>query len=317
MEKIAFVFPGQASQYVGMGKEAKEHNEGARSIFERADKSLGFQISKVCFEGPEEKLRLTTITQPAILTATVAIYKWVKAELDLTPTFVAGHSLGEYAALVAADAITFEDAVKTVHCRGNYMEEAVPAGVGTMSAIIGMEKDTLNELCKQVTSEGYLVELANQNSPGQIVISGTIKGVALVGERATEAGAKRVIPLNVSGPFHSSLMKPAAERLKQKLTEVPISKATIPLVANTVASSIVESKDIFKALVEQVASPVLWEESVQYMINKGVKTFIEIGPGTVIAGLIRKIDKTAVIHSVQDLESLDKLKACIDIGVRK
>jgi len=311
MEKIAFVFPGQASQYVGMGKEAQEQNEGAREIFERADKALGFPISKICFEGPEEKLRLTKITQPAILTVTVAIYEWIKAELDLNPTFMAGHSLGEYAALVAAHALSFEDAVTTVYARGCYMEEAVPAGVGTMSAIIGLDKDKLGELCKQVTAEGYLVELANQNSPGQIVISGTSEGVALAGERAAEAGAKRVIPLNVSGPFHSSLMKPAAEKLKQKLSGVNIAKATLPIVANTVAASIDDPRDIFHALVEQVASPVLWEDSVQYMIDHGVKTFIEIGPGTVIAGLIRKIDKTATIYSVQDLESLNKLKAVL------
>jgi len=311
MEKIAFVFPGQAAQYVGMGKEAQEQNQGAREIFERADKALGFSISKICFEGPEEQLRLTKITQPAILTATVAIYEWVKAELKLQPTFMAGHSLGEYAALVATHALTFEDAVTTVYARGCYMDEAVPAGIGTMSAIIALDKDKLEELCKQVTAEGYLVELANQNSPGQIVISGTIKGVALVGERAVEAGAKRAIPLNVSGPFHSSLMKPAAEKLKQKLSGVNISQASIPVVANTVAAPIVNPKDIFDALVDQVASPVLWEDSVRYMIDQGVKTFIEIGPGTVIAGLIRKIDKTAIIHSVQDLESLNNLKTVL------
>lgn len=309
MKNMAFVFPGQGSQYVGMGKEALENNERAREVFRVADEATGYPLSKLCFEGPEEELRLTYNTQPTVLTASVAILEWLKSEINLSPRFVAGHSLGEYAALVASNSMSFRDAVVAVRNRGIYMDEAVPAGIGAMAAVIGMDLDKLSEVCKEVTSDGHLVQLANQNSPGQIVISGTKEGVAIAGDKVLERGAKRFIPLNVSGPFHSSLMKPAAERLKDKLTELTISKATIPVVANTIAAAITEPRDIFNALVEQVASPVLWEDSVRYMVGQGIETFIEIGPGNVICNLIKKIDRNVRVISVQDLESLNKLKS--------
>ncbi|RKD24167.1 [acyl-carrier-protein] S-malonyltransferase [Ammoniphilus oxalaticus] len=308
MKNIAFVFPGQAAQYIGMGKEAYEQNQSAKQIFERADEALGFSISKICFEGPEEKLRLTSNTQPAILTVTCATLEWVKAETDLEPLFLAGHSLGEYAALVHAGALSFEDAVKITHARGTYMCDAE----GTMAAVIGMDLEPLGAICEEVTKSGYVVDLANQNSPGQIVISGSHEGVRIAGEKADAAGAKRVIPLNVSGPFHSSFMRPAAEKLKRKLeSDIQISSASIPIIANTTAKPITEPADIFKALVDQVASPVLWSDSIRYMIDHGVDTFIEIGPGTVISGLIRKIDRSVKTYAIEDMETLNNFKAVL------
>jgi [acyl-carrier-protein] S-malonyltransferase len=309
MGKVAFVFPGQGSQYVGMGKEALENSTKAAEIVALADQSLGFPLSKLILEGPEEELKLTANTQPAILTISIAVLEWLKEQVDLQPDYVAGHSLGEYSALVASGSLDFSDAVRTVRARGTYMEEAVPAGIGAMAAVLGMEREVLGEICEQVTNDGFSVQLANLNSPGQIVISGTAEGVAKAGAMAKENGAKRVIPLNVSGPFHSSLMKPAAEKLAQTLSTVTIRDASVPVIANVSARPATDAKTIFQSLIDQVASPVLWEDSVQYMTEQGVDTWVEVGPGNVLAGLIKKVNRNAKIYSIQDLASLDKFKS--------
>lgn len=309
MGKVAFVFPGQGSQFVGMGQTLTEQSEAARHVFQQADEALGFSLSTLCFEGPEEELRLTANTQPAILTASIAVLAALREKQpDFTPAYVAGHSLGEYSALVAADALSFADAVKIVRARGQFMEEAVPAGQGAMSAVLNMDRNALHTVCEEVTASGHPVQLANMNCPGQIVISGSAEGVKLAGEQAKEAGAKRVLPLNVSGPFHSSLMKPAADKLQTVLAGVSVQDAKVPVVANVSARPVAESAAIVDSLVQQVSAPVLWEDSVQWMVEQGVTTFVEIGPGKVLAGLIKKIapNETTII-SVQDMESLAEL----------
>jgi len=307
--KVAFVFPGQGSQFVGMGQALSEQSEAARHIFQQADEALGFSLSGLCFNGPEEELKLTANTQPAILTASVAVLAALKEQRpDFTPAFVAGHSLGEYSALVAAGALSFADAVKTVRARGQFMEEAVPAGQGAMAAVLNMERSALQAICEDVTASGHPVQPANMNCPGQIVISGSAEGVKLAGEQAKAAGAKRVLPLNVSGPFHSSLMQPAADKLQAVLAGVSVREATVPVVANVTARPVTEAAAIVEQLVSQVSAPVLWEDSVQWMVEAGVTTFVEIGPGKVLAGLIKKIAPAdTTIISVQDMESLTEL----------
>jgi [acyl-carrier-protein] S-malonyltransferase len=309
MGKVAFVFPGQGSQFVGMGAELAGQSAVAGEIFAKADSALGFSLSSLCFEGPEEELRLTANTQPAILTASMAVYAVLKEKLPaFQPDFMAGHSLGEYSALCAAGALSFEDAVKVVRARGQYMEEAVPAGQGAMAAVLGMEREALHSVCEEVSASGHPVQLANLNSPGQIVISGSAEGVRLAGEKAKAGGAKRVMPLNVSGPFHSSLMQPAAEKLKPVLAGIAVQDAAVPVVANVTARPVTEAGVIVDRLIEQVASPVLWEDSVRWMVEQGVTTFVEIGPGKVLSGLIKKIAPADTqIFAVQDMASLEEL----------
>lgn len=309
MGKVAFVFPGQGSQFVGMGQALAEQSAAARRVFTEADEALGFSLSQLCFEGPEEELKLTANTQPAILTTSVAVFAALKEKLpDFKPAFVAGHSLGEYSALVAADALSFADAVKTVRSRGQFMEEAVPAGQGAMAAVLNMDRAALHAVCEEVTASGHPVQLANLNSPGQIVISGSAEGVKLAGEQAKAAGAKRVLPLNVSGPFHSSLMQPAADKLEAVLEGISVQDARVPVVANVSGRPVEEAATIVDSLISQVCAPVLWEDSVQWMVEQGVTTFVEIGPGKVLAGLIKKIAPADVtIISVQDMDSLTEL----------
>jgi [acyl-carrier-protein] S-malonyltransferase len=307
MSKTAFVFPGQGAQAVGMGRDAYESNSKAKAIFEEADAVLGFQLSDIIFNGPEEALKQTANTQPALLTVSAALLELL-ADSGLKPDYVAGHSLGEYSALVAAGVISFRDAVATVRARGEYMEQAVPGGQGAMAAVLGAEREALGELCQAVSAEGNVVELANVNSPGQIVVSGSAAGVQSIVARGKEIGAKRVIPLEVSGPFHSSLMKPAAERLGETLAKVELNDANVPLIANVTAREAVQGEEIRRLLVEQLYSPVLWEDSVRYLIQQGVDTFVEIGSGSVLAGLIKKIDKNVRIISVNSVTALEALQ---------
>lgn len=297
MGKIAFVFPGQGAQAVGMGKDAYESSAAAKAIYDKADEALGYSISKLSFEGPEEELRQTANTQPALLATSVALLEVYK-EQGLKPDYVAGHSLGEYSALVAAGVLEFADAVKLVRARGQFMEQAVPGGQGAMAAVLGAERAALQALCSEITAAGTVVELANVNCPGQIVVSGSAAGVAAVVERGKEAGAKRVIPLEVSGPFHSSLMQPAADKLAEALGQAEFRNASVPVVANVHARPVTSGAELRELLVKQVVSPVQWEDTIAYLIGEGVDTFVEIGSGTVLAGLIKKIDKSVRIVSV-------------------
>lgn len=310
MEKIAFVFPGQGSQTVGMGQEMARQNKLAKQIFEMADETLDFSLSQVIFEGPQETLTLTTNAQPALLTTSIALLQGLE-EAGIRPDFTAGHSLGEYSALVASGALDFKDAVYAVRKRGEYMEEAVPSGEGTMAAVLGMERNVLDDVCKNVTEAGDSVQLANMNCPGQIVISGTVPGVQKAGELAKESGAKRVLPLQVSGPFHSVLMKPAAEKFKTVLDGIHVKDAEIPVVVNVTASPVADSATIREKLIEQLFSPVLWEDTVENLIKLGVGTFVEIGPGKVLSGLIRKVDRNVKTLSVQDPDSLQAAVAAL------
>ncbi|MDF2719266.1 MAG: malonyl CoA-acyl carrier protein transacylase [Paenibacillus sp.] len=308
MKRIAFVFPGQGAQAVGMGKDFYDGHAAAKSRFEQADEALGFKLTDIIFQGPEDELKKTTNTQPALLTTSIAMLEAVK-ELGIEPDFVAGHSLGEYSALVAAGVMSFEDAVRTVRARGEFMEQAVPSGQGGMAAVLGADREKLAELCRTVSSEAGVVEMANVNCPGQIVVSGSVEGVQAVVERGKEAGAKRVIPLEVSGPFHSSLMKPAADKLAGTLDGVAMQDASIPVVANVTADSVLQADHIRTLLVDQVVSPVLWEDSIAWMIAQGVDTFVEIGSGTVLAGLIKKVDKQVQTVSINSREALEKFAA--------
>ncbi|GIQ68682.1 [acyl-carrier-protein] S-malonyltransferase [Xylanibacillus composti] len=310
MGKVACVFPGQGAQTVGMGKDLYEHLPESREMFAKINDTLGFDLTSIMFEGPEDKLRLTYHTQPALLAVSAILFRAL-ADKGLKPDYVAGHSLGEYSALVAADALSFEDGLKTVFERGRLMDRAVPAGQGAMAAVLGAEREALQELCARISEETGLVELANVNCPGQIVVSGSAAGVQAVVENGKAAGAKRVIPLEVSGPFHSSLMQPAADGLREVLTSVNVQAPSVPLIANVTAQPVQAAEEIRQLLVKQVVAPVLWEDSVRVLLDKGVDTFIEVGTGTVLAGLIKKIDRQANIVSVHSYEAL---QACLEEG---
>ncbi|OBZ14303.1 malonyl CoA-acyl carrier protein transacylase [Bacillus sp. FJAT-27264] len=302
MGKIAFVFPGQGAQAVGMGKDVYDALPDSRAVFDKGDEVLEFPLSKLVFEGPDSDLKQTVNTQPALLTASVAYLEALRS-LGVKPDYVAGHSLGEYSALVAAGVLSYEDAVRLVRLRGRFMEEAVPGGQGAMAAVLGAEREALAELCRSISEESGLVELANVNCPGQIVVSGSQAGVEGVVQRVKEAGGKRAIPLEVSGPFHSSLMKEAADRLAAELKNITFNAPSVPVVVNVTAAPVSDPEEIRELLVRQVYSPVLWHDSVEWMISEGVDTFVEIGSGSVLTGLIRKIDKSVKLVNINSLES--------------
>jgi len=307
MTSIAFLFPGQGSQAVGMGKELAEHHPVARRTFDEADEALGYKLSHLCFEGPEEQLRLTEITQPAILTTSVAAFR-VLQEKGLTPSFVAGHSLGEYSAHVAAGTLNFADAVRTVRQRGKYMQEAVPVGVGAMAAVLGMEVEKVTAVCADA-AQGEVCEPANINSAEQIVISGNTAAVERAAKLASERGAKRAIMLPVSAPFHCALMKPAQDRLAPDLAQLAFQRSRIPVACNVDAALVDDPERSRDALVRQVTGSVKWAQSIHLLVARGVARFIEVGPGKVLCGLMRQIDRSKPCSNVGDEASLQKTLA--------
>jgi len=306
---IAFIFPGQGSQAVGMGKALAESFDVCRETFAEADAALGEPLSRLCFEGPEEQLRLTENTQPAILTVSVAAYRLL-ASRGLQPDFVAGHSLGEYSAHVAAGTIGFADALRTVRRRGRYMQEAVPVGEGAMAAVIGLDAGAVARACEE-GAEGQVVSPANMNMPGQVVIAGARDAVARASERAKALGAKRVVPLAVSAPFHCALMKPAEERLAPELRALAACAPRVPVVANVDAEPKRDAGSAIEALVRQVSSPVRWEDVMRRLASEGVRKYVEVGPGMVLTGLGRKIHRDASFASLESPEGLESVAAML------
>ena len=301
--KTAFVFPGQGSQKVGMLKDLYEAYPIVRERFAQADEALGYSISQLCFEGPDTELVKTANTQPAILTASVACYEILK-EKGFTPDIVGGHSLGEYSALVAAGVLDFKDAVYVVHKRGEYMQEAVPLGEGAMAAILALSREEVVCICAEVNDTVGSVQAVNFNCPGQIVIAGATKAVEVAAEKMKEAGAKRAVMLPVSAPFHSRLMEPAAKRLQEELNKIEVKNAQIPVVANITGEILTDGATIKAALVKQAAAPVLWEDCVATMVDFGVSRFVEVGPGKVLTGFTKKINKAMELANVEDESSL-------------
>lgn len=309
MSKISFVFPGQGSQYPGMGKELSENFPVARHIFEEADDALGFKLSAICFSGSDEELKLTANTQPAILTASIAVLRVLEQETGLKADYLAGHSLGEYSALVCSGALGFADAVRTVRARGSFMQEAVPVGTGTMAAMLSVEQTVLEDICREA-AQGEVVAPANFNSPGQIVIAGSTAAVARAIEIAKGRGYRKAMLLPVSAPFHCALMKPAADRLATVLDSISVNDMLLPVVANANAEPNQAKERVKDLLVTQVCAPVLWEQSVTAMVALGVSRFVEIGPGKVLSGLVKRISKEVSTANVEDLASLKSLPSC-------
>ncbi|MFA4857889.1 MAG: ACP S-malonyltransferase [Candidatus Margulisiibacteriota bacterium] len=308
LKNVAFVFPGQGSQYVGMGKEIVQEFPIAAKIFNEANTALEFDIQKLCFEGPEEELKKTPITQPAILTVSVALFEVLK-EKGFYPEVAAGHSLGEYSALTAAGTIDFMDAVHLVHLRGKFMQSATPAGEGAMAAVLGMPFEKVLEITSYATSG--IVSAANFNAPDQVVISGEARAVAEVGGECKKEGAKRVVPLAVSAPFHCSLMQPAAEKLQAELAKIKFKDAAFPVVANVTGEYVSRADEIKQKLVEQVTGAVLWQQSVENMVSHGIHTFVEVGPKRVLSGLIKRISPQVKILNVEDMASLNETLAVL------
>jgi [acyl-carrier-protein] S-malonyltransferase len=308
--KLAYIFPGQGSQYPGMGKNLVENFSVAKLLFEEADDAMRFSISKLCFEGSTEDLQLTENTQPAILATSAAVFRTMQSEGFPSPDFVAGHSLGEYSALFAAASLTLDAAVKTVRSRGRYMQEAVPVGTGAMAAVIGAELKTIEAVCKEA-AQNQVCAPANINAPNQVVIAGNSEAIDRASELLKDRGAKRVIKLNVSGPFHCELMKPAQERLAADVKSVQFQSLAMPLVTNVDAAEIENGDAARDSLVRQVTAPVRWLESMEMMIANGVETFVEVGPGKVLTGLMRQINRDVKCFNVEDAESLKSAAAAL------
>ncbi len=311
MDKIGFIFPGQGSQYVGMGKDLCQGFKVAKETFDEADDALGLRISKLCFEGPEDELKLTVNTQPAILTVSVSALRVLESETGFVPTLLAGHSLGEYSALVAGGALDFADAVRVVRARGQFMQEAVPVGEGAVGAVLGLDEDTVSSICETV-AQGEVLTPANYNCPGQIVISGHTGAVTRAVNLAKEEGAKRAMLLPVSAPVHSPLMEPAGERLEKVLKKIDIRDLKIPVVANVDAQPNTSRDRIRELLVQQVSAPVRWEESSRTMLFKAIRKFVEIGPGKVLLGLMKRMDGGVHLANVEDGESLIRTKSIME-----
>ena len=308
MNKIAFVFPGQGSQKVGMGKDLIENYPEAEILLNKANEALKEErvdIGKICFEGPEEELKNTVNAQPAILTISTSLYKLLRKN-KIEPSIVAGHSLGEYSAMVASSAIKFEDAVKLVRKRGEYMQGAIPAGRGSMLAIIGLEEDEISKMCEKINDIG-IVEIANHNSPTQIVVSGEIKALEKLSLIAKEKGARMAIPLKVSAPFHSSFMEAAKEKLARYLENVKIDNPKIPISCNVSADYINNKEEVRTALIKQMTHPVRWVDSIKKMSTEGINCFIEVGPGKVLKGLIKQIVPKSEVYNVFDSNSLQNV----------
>ena len=309
--KTAWLFPGQGTQAVGMGQALFEASAAAREVFERADRALGWSVSKLCFEGPESELVLTANTQPAIVTASVAALAAIREACPelAPPAFAAGHSLGEYSALVASGALGLEDAVRLVHARGRAMQEAVPEGEGAMAALMGADADTASALCADAAPAG-VVQPANFNAPGQVVIAGSKAGVDRAVELARERKLK-AIPLKVSAPFHCALMKPAAERMREELAKVSFGALSFPVVSNVEARANTDRERVADLLVRQIDGPVRWQESVAFMADSGVERALEIGPGKVLAGLVKRCDSRIAVHAVGDPDSVAKVREVV------
>ncbi len=309
--KTAFLFPGQGSQYVGMGEELHRNYPVVRRILTRADEVLGFSLTRLCFEGPREELQKTANTQPAVFAVSIACFE-VLREKGITPDVVAGHSLGEYTALAVAGAFSFEDGLRLVRRRGQLMQEAVPLGTGGMVAVLGLEREALKEIVAEAGRAG-VINPANFNCPGQVVLAGEMPALERAVDLAKQAGAKKCVPLSVSGPFHSSLMRNAGERLAQALDGIEIRDPQTPVVANVDGRFLTAAAEVKAALVRQIYSPVRWEEGIQALIGAGVRTFVEVGPGKVLSGLVKKIaSREAVILNVEDGDSLQKVLARLE-----
>jgi len=304
MGKIAFIFPGQGAQYIGMGKDIVLKCDKSNAVFDDASEALGFDIKKMIFDGDEETLKITENTQPAILTTSIACMQPL-LECGIKPAVAAGLSIGEYAAHVLADTFSFKDAVRLVRKRGKYMQEAVPAGYGTMAAIIGLENGVVAECCIEASKEG-IAEPANYNCPGQVVIAGEVKAIKKAMELCSQKGAKRTTILQVSAPFHCSMLRSASEKLAVELEKVEVHNMSLPVVANVNARYITDKSAVKDILIKQVSNPVLWEDSVNNMIKNGIDSFIEIGPGKVLAGFVKRINKNVRVFNVEDIESLNE-----------
>jgi [acyl-carrier-protein] S-malonyltransferase len=295
---VAYIFPGQGSQATGMGRELAAASSAARRTFDEADRALGISVSRMCFEGPEDLLRLTANTQPTILTVSVAAYGAAREAGAAEPDYAAGHSLGEYAALVASGVLAFADAIRLVHARGTFMQEAVPVGEGAMAAVLGLDPDAVAAACAE-GAEGQVVAPANFNCPGQVVIAGARAAVERAGEAARRRGARRVIPLEVSAPFHTPLMRPAADRLRPLLDATEFRDPRFPVMANATAALVRTGEEARRALAEQVSAPVLWQQSIAGLAALGVGRFVELGPGRVLAGLVKKIASGVEVASAE------------------